>query len=906
HSAMAGEAKRLLEVEEALRESEARYELALREIDEGVIKLDEALSQQAATAEVLKAISRSTFDLDSVLQTLIDNATRLCNAKRGVMLRPDAEGTYLPGVARDYEPDSPLLAEARQRPVRIDRGTATGRAILERHVVHIHDVLADPEYTRQELARIGQYRTSLAVPMLRDGEPIGVIWMNRGAEVEPFTDKQIELVTTFADQAVIAIENVRLFNEIQEKSAQLEVANRHKSEFLANMSHELRTPLNAIIGFSEALGERYFGDLNDKQDEYVKDIHSSGRHLLSLINDILDLSKIESGMMTVEAGEVAFDDVTAALGRSFQQVAQDKGLDFSVETAEGLPVAIHTDEKRLQQILKNLLSNAIKFTEEGGVSLRIGVSDKKANFMHEGLNRAETVIAFEVTDTGIGIPADKQKIIFEAFQQADGTTSRKYGGTGLGLSISREIARLLGGEIRLTSEVGVGSTFTLYLPSAYAPDRAGRAHVFPDRTALAARVAADRAMAADASLIEESEISDDRELIAGDDRVVLLIENDLSFVRILMEMAREKGFKCLAATRGDSGLAMARRYQPDAITLDLGLPVLDGWTVLDRLKHDPATRHIPVHIISMMEEAHQGMRLGAMAHLTKPADRESLDGAFTALTGFLDRRVKNLLVVEDNDEERRSIVELIGNGDVRITAVATGEEGLRALESQPYDCLVLDLALADMSGFDLLERLKDDPALSHTPVIVYTGRDLSKKEETELRRLAEAIIIKDVKSPDRLLDETALFLHRVESNLPAEKRRMLEQLHRHDPALSGRRALIVDDDIRNIFALTSVLEQHEMDVVYAENGRDGLRLLEETSGVDVVLMDVMMPEMDGYDAMRLIRENPAFRTIPIIALTAKAMKGDREKCMEAGASDYITKPVDTEQLVSLLRVWLSR
>jgi CheY-like chemotaxis protein len=388
--------------------------------------------------------------------------------------------------------------------------------------------------------------------------------------------------------------------------------------------------------------------------------------------------------------------------------------------------------------------------------------------------------------------------------------------------------------------------------------------------------------------------------------VVLIIEDDLTFVSILMDMAREKGFKCLAATRGDVGVAMARHYQPDAITLDIELPVLDGWSVLDRLKHDPETRHIPVHIISMLDEAHRGMRLGAMAHLSKPVDREALDQAFTSIGGFIDRTVKNLLVVEDDDTERESIVALIGNGDVRTTAVATGAEALEALESQVFDCLVLDLGLSDMSGFQLLERMKESPRLAQVPVIVYTGRDLSKKQETELRRLAKTIIIKDVKSPDRLLDETALFLHRVERDLPAEKRLMLEHLHQRDPSLAGRKALVVDDDIRNIFALTSVLEQHGMDVSYAENGRDGIRVLQDTPGIDIVLMDVMMPEMDGYEAMRRVRALGEFRSLPIIALTAKAMKGDREKCIEAGASDYITKPVDTEQLLSLIRVWLSR
>jgi CheY-like chemotaxis protein len=410
----------------------------------------------------------------------------------------------------------------------------------------------------------------------------------------------------------------------------------------------------------------------------------------------------------------------------------------------------------------------------------------------------------------------------------------------------------------------------------------------------------------DETLLTENDLQDDRASITDDDRVVLMIEDDLSFMNILMDMAREKGFKCLAATRGDVGLAMARRYQPDAITLDINLPVLDGWTVLDRLKHDPATRHIPVHIISLMEEAQRGMRLGAMAHLAKPVEREALEAAFASLTGFIDRKVRSLLVVEDNDAERRSIVELIGNGDVRSTAVATGEEALAALRSQSFDCLVLDLGLSDMTGFELLEKMKEDPKLSQIPVIVYTGKELTKKQETELRRFAETIIIKDVKSPDRLLDETALFLHRVESNLPADKRKMLEQLHQHDPSLAGRTALIVDDDIRNIFALTSVLEQHDMRVEYAETGRDGILKLQEVPDIDVVLMDVMMPEMDGYEAMRQVRGLPEFKELPIIALTAKAMKGDREKCIEAGASDYITKPVDTDQLVSLLRVWLSR
>jgi CheY-like chemotaxis protein/GAF domain-containing protein/HAMP domain-containing protein len=695
---------------------------------------------------------------------------------------------------------------------------------------------------------------------------------------------------------------------LEEKAEQLALTSRYKSEFLANMSHELRTPLNSLLILSKLLSQNPDGNLTGKQIEFAKTIHSSGSDLLELINEILDLAKIESGTMDVDIKPVPLTGLQGYVERAFREVAVAKGLQFETRLGSDVPEAIDTDQKRLQQVLKNLLSNALKFTDRGTVALTIEAANGGWSADQTILNHAPRVIAFRVSDTGIGIPADKHRIIFEPFQQADGTTTRKYGGTGLGLSISREIARLLGGEIRLVSDVGAGSTFTLYLPKSYegAPRERVYSAVERSESTGGGTAVVTRSITVDKTLLAESDVQDDREAIESDDKVVLIIENDLSFVGILSDMAHEKGFKVLAAVRGDVGLAMAKHYQPDAITLDIDLPVMDGWTVLDRLKHDPSTRHIPVHIISMMEEAQRGMRLGAMAYLPKPAARESLDAAFSSIDGFIERKVKNLLVVEDNDVERQSIVELIGNGDVKTTAVATGAEALAALESQTFDCIVLDLGLSDMSGFDLLEKMKDTPRLSQIPVIVYTGRELSKKQETELRRFAETIIIKDVKSPDRLLDETALFLHRVESNLPAEKRKLLEQLHQHDPTLAGRRALVVDDDIRNIFALTSVLEQHDVEVFYAENGRDGLKMLEETPDIDVVLMDVMMPEMDGYEAMRRIREKKSTRDLPIIALTAKAMKGDREKCIEAGASDYITKPVDTEQLVSLLRVWLSR
>ncbi len=693
---------------------------------------------------------------------------------------------------------------------------------------------------------------------------------------------------------------------VEEKAEQLALTSRYKSEFLANMSHELRTPLNSLLILSKLLAQNPDQNLSEKQVEFAKTIHSSGADLLELINEILDLTKIESGMMDVDSKTVLFGDLQSYVERSFREIAISKGLEFAASMAPGLPRGIETDPRRLRQILKNLLSNALKFTEEGAVTLTMEPASGGWSADQQALNHAGGVIAFRVSDTGIGIPAHKHRIIFEAFQQADGTTSRKYGGTGLGLSISREIARLLGGEIALTSEPGSGSMFVLYLPQVYEGTRIEPGMPAADRAIAMRTAAAERPFEAEDMPLVEPDIRDDRGVIEPGDRVVLILENDRTFSSILSDLARERGFKVLLASRGDVGLAMARHYRPDAVTLDTNLPGMDGWTVLDRLKHDPATRHIPVHIISTLDEAQRGLRLGALACLPKPVEREALASAFSAIHTFIERKVKSLLIVEDNDVERQSVVELIGNGDVRTTAVATGAEAMAALEAQPFDCLVLDLGLSDMSGFELLERMKADPRLSQVPVIVYTGQDLSKKQETELRRLAETIIIKDVKSPDRLLDETALFLHRVESNLPAEKRKLLEHLHQHDPALSGRKALIVDDDIRNIFALTSVLEQHDVEVHYAENGKDGLRMVEDVPGIDVVLMDVMMPEMDGYEAMRRIRQKKDRRSLPIIALTAKAMKGDREKCIEAGASDYVMKPVDTEQLISLLRVWLSR
>jgi CheY-like chemotaxis protein/HAMP domain-containing protein/GAF domain-containing protein len=691
---------------------------------------------------------------------------------------------------------------------------------------------------------------------------------------------------------------------LEEKAEQLALSSRYKSEFLANMSHELRTPLNSLLILAKLLAENTDENLNEKQIDYSRTIYGAGSDLLDLINDILDLSKVEAGKMEVQAGDVQLSEVREFAERTFRPFAEEKSLEFIVEvTGANIPPTIVTDEQRLQQILKNLLSNAVKFTDEGSVRLHIGVVGDDVRFASESLAAAGTVVAFSVVDTGIGIAEDKLRLIFEAFQQADGTTSRRYGGTGLGLSISREIARLLGGEIRVASAPGTGSTFTLYLPAVYeARPRAAEVGALE----LAAR-GFDREL--DPALLLPSEVRDDRDEIQEGDRVVLIVEDDAEFARTMLSVARERGFKGLVALRGDTGLALARELKPDAVILDMKLPGMDGWTVLAQLKRHPDTRHIPVHIVSGAGAnggRQRARRAGAVAFLEKPVEAEALDAAFAEIATFIDRGVKSLLVVEDDETQRETIVELVGGGDVSVTAVGSSEEALAELEGQRFDCMVLDLKLPKTTGFALLEKVKADERFADLPIIVYTGKELTRREETKLKRYAETIIVKDASSPERLLDETSLFLHRVESRLPTAKRRMLEQLHSTEAIFDGKKILIVDDDVRNVFALASALESNGMEVVFAENGRDGLEALEANPDVDLVLMDIMMPEMDGYEAIRAVRTRDEFAKLPIISLTAKAMKGDREKSVAAGASDYITKPVDTDQLLSLMRVWLYR
>jgi HAMP domain-containing protein/signal transduction histidine kinase/DNA-binding response OmpR family regulator len=695
---------------------------------------------------------------------------------------------------------------------------------------------------------------------------------------------------------------------LQDRAEQLALSSKYKSEFLANMSHELRTPLNSLLILAKLLAENAEGNLSDRQIEFAKTIHQAGADLLDLINDILDLSKVEAGKMDVNSSEVTLADVREYVERTFAPLTEEKGLELAVEIhGAAVPPTIVTDEQRLQQVLKNLISNAVKFTDEGGVTMRIEAAPESTQFATPSLANADTVLAFSVIDSGIGIPEDKLRVIFESFQQADGTTSRKYGGTGLGLSISREIARLLGGEIRVQSEPGRGSTFTLYLPALFAPAETGLRDAQEE---LAALIGEGQALLAEAkpeldpSLLLPSDVPDDRDEIQQGDRVVLIVEDDATFAGVVLDVARSRGFKGIVALRGDSGLALAHEFRPDAIVLDMQLPVMDGWTVLDHLKHHPATRHIPVHIVSATESP-EALRAGAVAFLRKPLEKESLDSMLADISSFIEKGVRSLLIVEDDDDQRGAIVELVGAGDdVDITAVGSSDEALALLGERSFDCMVLDLKLPKTSGFKLLEELKKDARNSRLPVIVYTGKELTRAEETRLKKYAETIIVKDARSPERLLDETSLFLHRVEARLPQAKRRMLEQLHSAEEVFKGKKVLIVDDDVRNVFALTSVLEANGMEVIFAENGRDGIDVLRENPDVDLVLMDIMMPEMDGYQTMQAVREIPEFKQLPIISLTAKAMKGDREKSIASGASDYITKPVDTDQLLSLMRVWL--
>jgi HAMP domain-containing protein/CheY-like chemotaxis protein/signal transduction histidine kinase len=773
--------------------------------------------------------------------------------------------------------------------------TASHLAFLEQLTASIGIVLNSIEATMQTEA------------LLQQSQQLATELQMQQKELQQKNEQLAQKAQQLAEQNVEVerknqeIEQAR--RALEGKAKELALTSKYKSEFLANMSHELRTPLNSILVLGQQLTDNPDGNLTSKQVEFARTIHGAGTDLLNLISDILDLSKIESGTVSVQAEEVFFTSMTEMVARPFRHEAETRRLNFEVRTDPTLPRSLVTDPRRLQQVLKNLLSNAFKFTDHGGVRLSVFAATGGWSVDHPTLSGAASVIGFEVTDTGIGIPTEKQRIIFEAFQQADASTSRKYGGTGLGLAISRELATLLGGEIQLRSTPGTGSTFTLYLPQTYL---GGSALSVSMREAELAAARQGQLPVTGLADVAAEKIQDDRANLSPEESVLLIVEDDPHYARVLQDLAHDKGFKVLVATHGAEALAVAREFHPTAVSLDVFLPDMLGWTVLNHLKQDPTLRHIPVQMLTLDEDRQHGLTRGAFSFSTKPTTPEALDVLFDRIKKYTSPRRKRLLVVEDNPAEQLGVQELLGHDDIDVITVTTGAEALQLASEEAFDCMVLDLRLPDMSGFQVLESLRDTPSLADLPVVVFTGKELSPEEDAQLRTLARSVVVKGVESPERLLDETALFLHRVVADLPPEKQRMLDQLHSSDDALFNKKVLIVDDDVRNIFALSSVLERRGMSVLTAGTGREAIGTIESTPDIAIVLMDIMMPEMDGYETMQVIRQNPSFRRLPIVALTAKAMKGDREKCLEAGASEYLAKPVNTEQLLSALRMWLHR
>jgi signal transduction histidine kinase/CheY-like chemotaxis protein/CHASE3 domain sensor protein len=680
-------------------------------------------------------------------------------------------------------------------------------------------------------------------------------------------------------------------NEVVRARAQeLEQASRYKSDFLANMSHELRTPLNSLLILAKLLADNDNGRLSDEQVRYAQTIQSSGVDLLTLINDILDLSKIEAGHMEIKPEPVAIARLTRDLSNLFRPVAEKKNLEFRIEVDAGGPGHVETDGQRLEQILRNLLSNAFKFTEQGKVELRV----RRAS---------EGQIALSVADTGIGISEEKQKAVFEPFRQADGTISRKYGGTGLGLSICRELVRLLGGTLELRSAEGEGSMFTVLLPDAFSA-----MNVSPREES--ARVEPPQSIPAPAGNHKPGgRVEDDRDQLTGRRSVLLVIEDDQNFAGIVKDLSHEMEFECLVAGSATEALVLAKEFNPSAIVLDVGLPDHSGLWVLDQLKRDTRTRHIPVHVVSASDNAQTALSLGAIGYLLKPVNREELTDVLRKLEMKLAQRMHRVLIVEDDAVQREAVRSLLGSGEVETVTAATAAECLTLLKDQTFDCMVLDLSLPDASGYSLLETLSKESAYSFPPVIVYTARDLSGEEEQRLRRYSKSIIIKGAKSPERLLDEVSLFLHQVISDLPDEQQRMIQRARNRDALLEGRRILVVEDDVRNVYSLTSILEPRGARVQIARNGREAIQAIEASfskggNAIDLVLMDVMMPIMDGLTATQQIRQNPAWKKLPIIMLTAKATPDDQERCLAAGANDYMAKPLDVEKLLSLIRVWM--
>jgi len=779
-------------------------------------------------------------------------------------------------------------------------GTSIGAALYRQQ---LQDVLAETQQLNEEL-QVQQEELRTANEELEEQsrvlEESQANLENQKAELEQINDQLTEQ-TSALDRKNAALNTAQL--ELEKNAQDLQRASKYKSEFLANMSHELRTPLNSSLILAKLLSDNKKGNLDQEQIKFAQTIYSAGNDLLNLINDILDISKVEAGKLELSPQDIGLRRMAEELSRIFQPLANQKKLAFNVEIEPSAPEWMMSDPTRVDQILKNLLSNAIKFTEAGTVTLRIAADQNH-------------MISFAVSDSGIGIAADQHETIFEAFQQADGTINRRYGGTGLGLSISRDLSKLLGGSIRVCSTIGKGSTFTLSLPEQWQPPVATDHHA-AQQPASAPVTETLQFLGAEASppaatvveptavaTVVTAEFPDDRANLSARNRTILVIEDELSFAAILYELAHEMEFNCLVAQSAQEGLALTRQFLPDAILLDIRLPDRSGLTVLQQLKEDSLTRHIPIHMVSGMERSDAAMHLGAIGYANKPVTREQLKNVFQKLEEKFTQETKRILVVEDDERQRDSVIQLLGDLNVEITAVELGEQALQLLRTTVFDCMIIDLKLPDIQGHELLQRMTLENIPSFPPVIVYTGRNLTQAEEADLMKYSRSIILKGARSPERLLDEVTLFLHKVESQLPSQAQNMLKVVRSRDRIFEGRKILLVDDDVRNIFALTSALEQKGVNVQIGRNGFEAISKLDEVPDIDLVLMDVMMPGMDGLEATRRIRQDARFQKLPIIAVTAKAMKDDQEQCMLAGATDYLAKPIDLDRLYALLRIWM--
>lgn len=839
-------------------------------------------------------LSRRVIRLDSLPDNYLKVSSGLGNgAPVSVLLAPIEEGGVINGV---LELGFARQVEARDLELLELVGGSIGAAIeAAQYRQRLQAALADTQQLNEELQvqqeelRTANEGLEEQARLLRESR---ASLENQQAELEQTNERLGEQAESL-DQKNAALRQAQ--EALEARAEDLQRASRYKSEFLANMSHELRTPLNSSLILARLLAENKPGNLSAEQVKFAESIYASGNDLLALINDILDISKVEAGQLELAPEAVTADELVASLERTFLPVAREKGLAFDVLPHDLGPAPLFTDRQRLEQILKNLLSNAMKFTEQGGAQLALkALPDDR--------------VRFTVTDSGIGIAPSQLDIIFDAFRQADGGTSRRYGGTGLGLSISRELASLLGGAIEVSSTPGKGSTFTLTLPRRIeAPSQLQAAPAAMPASALApTRPAPPAAPAARPAQQAAAPFQDDRAKPADDRRTVLVVEDEPAFAGILYDLARELGYRCLVAQGADEGLELARDFLPSAVLLDMRLPDRPGLSLLQDLKEDPRTRHIPVHVVSSEDRSEAALQMGAIGYAQKPASRDALKDVFRRLEERTTKKMKRILLVEDDARQRDSVTQLISDKDVDIVAVATGGEALARLgeASAGFDCMIIDLKLPDMQGKELLRRMAEQGLQPFPPVIVYTGRNLTREEEADLMKYSRSIIIKGARSPERLLDEVTLFLHKVEAELSDERKAMLQTVRSRDHVFRGRRVLLVDDDVRNIFALTSALEQKGLSVTIARNGQDAIDKLAATPDIDLVLMDVMMPVMDGLEATRRIRTEARFQKLPIIAVTAKAMRDDHEQCLKAGASDYLAKPVDLERLFALLRVWL--